>query len=73
MLWKEDTQICLLSLAANHIDVPIRWNLMDEEWWFTGLYGFPETQDMLKTYDLIRDLWQHSDLAWFMGGDLKEI
>ncbi|KAJ8429277.1 hypothetical protein Cgig2_023580 [Carnegiea gigantea] len=46
---------------------------MGNEWRFIGLYRFPETQNKLKTCDLIGDLWQHSDLPSLVGGDLHEI
>jgi len=59
MLWKLDTQVTLLSVVANHIDVVIKWDTMDVGWRFTRIYGFLETHNKLKICDLIMDLFHH--------------
>jgi len=46
---------------------------MNSVWRFTGVYGFPETRNKLKTCDLIADLHLQSDCPWLIGGDLNEI
>jgi len=44
-----------------------------EEWRFTGLYGFSEKENKLKTCDLLLDLRLHTALPWLVGGDFNEI
>ncbi|KAJ8434317.1 hypothetical protein Cgig2_009942 [Carnegiea gigantea] len=73
MLWKIDLNVMFLSSAFNHIDVATKWKSSDNERRFTGIYGFPETQNKLKTCELISDLYHHSNLPWLIGGDLNEI
>jgi len=43
------------------------------QWWFTGVYGYPETQHKLKACDVLLDLKLHSNLPWLIGGDLNKI
>ncbi|KAJ8423987.1 hypothetical protein Cgig2_009195 [Carnegiea gigantea] len=45
----------------------------DPRWRFIGLYGWLETQNKLKTCELLLDLKNHSSLLWIVGGDFNEI
>ncbi|KAJ8443741.1 LOW QUALITY PROTEIN: hypothetical protein Cgig2_029646 [Carnegiea gigantea] len=59
--WKVKLRVSLLSMAMNHIDV------ISSKWRFTGIYGFPKTQNKLKTCDLIFDLCHHHfSLPWLV-------
>jgi len=73
MIWKKNPAVNLLSCAANHVDVSVKWNQDSDEWRFTGMYGFPETVNKLKTCELLMDLKHRSTLPWLIGGDLNEI
>ena len=76
LLWIKSTDslsVTLLSCTTNHIDVAVRWKVSEPEWQFTGVYGFPETQNKLKTCELLLDLKDRSNLPWLIGGDINEI
>jgi len=36
-----------------------------------GIYEYSETQNKHKTYDLLKDLSEHSQLPWLVGGDFN--
>ncbi|KAJ8431934.1 hypothetical protein Cgig2_017420 [Carnegiea gigantea] len=73
LLWMKTTSVSLLSCSANHVDIAIKWSTDAEECRFTGLYGFLEKENKLKTCDLLFDLRLHSALPWSVGGDFNEI
>ena len=72
MVWTKTTSAKLLSCAANHIDIAVKWSTEAEEWRFTGLSGFPEKENKLKARDLLLGLRLHSALPWLVGGDFNE-
>ncbi|KAJ8439338.1 LOW QUALITY PROTEIN: hypothetical protein Cgig2_022475 [Carnegiea gigantea] len=65
--------VSLLTMSLHHVDVIIRDFGGSQEWRFTGLYGYPDSQHKTKTCDLISDLHGRSDLPWLLGGDINEI
>ena len=71
LLWLKEIQVSLLSQSSNHIDVEVVG--VDSENGFTGVYGWLETQNKLKTCELLHDLKPRSMLLWLIGGDLNEI
>lgn len=73
MLWKRDMSVDFLSSSINHIDVKLKWRLDGPERRFTGIYGYPENYNKLKTCNLILDLQADSLLPWLIGGDLSEV
>ncbi|KAJ8443362.1 LOW QUALITY PROTEIN: hypothetical protein Cgig2_015843 [Carnegiea gigantea] len=71
MLWHKSLKVSLLSLSSHHIDVDQLGT--EGAWRFTGIYGWSETGQKLRTYRMIKDLATHSDLPWLMGVDINEI
>ncbi|KAA3469443.1 reverse transcriptase [Gossypium australe] len=72
MAWKNDISVSLRSFSRWHIDVLIEDNL-EEEWRYTGFYGFPYLKDKNPVWNLLRRLAKESDLHWLVEGDFNEI
>jgi len=51
-------------MEVNHPNFP--------KWWFTGFYGYPETDRRRESWDLLRTLAQDNALPWFIG-DFNDI
>lgn len=45
MLWRKDVDVMLQTMFVHHIDVIVRADLGEEEWIFTGFYGWPEVSN----------------------------
>lgn len=60
------------SSSLNHIDAVINKG-KDNAWRFTSIYGAPEMQLRLETWELIRNLHRRSYLPWLCGGKFNEI
>jgi len=43
LLWDKSVALTLYSYSAYHMDAYVRWGETDEEWRFTGIYGWPKT------------------------------
>jgi len=71
LLWLQDIQVMLLSKSSNHVDVEIDGGDDEPNSRFIGVYGWPETQNKLKTCELLRYLKPHSMQPWLIGGDLN--
>ncbi|KAJ8447097.1 LOW QUALITY PROTEIN: hypothetical protein Cgig2_022826 [Carnegiea gigantea] len=67
LLWDKLTTISFLSSSTDHIDDKVIWRNRDEEWHFTGIYGWSEAQFKLRT-----DLKTHSALPWLSKGEVVE-
>lgn len=70
LLWKHEMNITLTSMSTNHIDVIVA----DEhkgDWRFTGIYGFIEEENKVKTGALLQALARTSVMPWLCGGDFN--
>ena len=47
--------------------------LGEEEWRFTGFYGWPETQNRHLSWQLLKTLASQPTLPWMCMGDFNEI
>ena len=70
LLWREEWEIQILSFSQNHIDAYIT---MEDgvQWRFTGLYGFPEAENKVKTGLLMQNLYREEERPWLCGGDFN--
>lgn len=59
------------SYSHHHMDSHICW--LDKSWRFTCLYGYPETNRKLLTWELIKNLASKGDRPWLLGGDMNKI
>jgi len=73
LLWEKSINVSLLSCSSNHIDVSVLDVGGQHAWRFTGVYGWAETQNKVKTCELLTAIHRNSDLPWIVGGDLNEI
>lgn len=72
MFWRRGIDVALRNFFDNHIDVDVRED-DGYKWRFTGIYGFPQTEDRHKTWTLLRDLHSQEDVPWLCAGDFNEI
>lgn len=73
LLWNSSYDISLQSFSLKHIDVNVADPSSTQVWRFTGIYGFPEESQKLKTWDLLRLLGPLSSLSWLCACDFNEI
>ncbi|KAL8536304.1 hypothetical protein ACS0TY_011794 [Phlomoides rotata] len=59
-----------MSYSSNHIDV---WVGEEEQWRFTGVYGFPKESQKWKTGRMLEYLVGRSSLPWLVLGDFNQI
>lgn len=57
------------SFSLNHIDVMVSI-LGGPEWRFTGIYGFPEDENKMKTCMLLKSLGGVTEMPWLCGGGI---
>ncbi|CAL1410909.1 unnamed protein product [Linum trigynum] len=69
VLWKPEVKVEIKGYSSNHIDMKVT----DEgkEWRLTGVYGWPEQGNKPRTWNLIRQLGDLTDLPWVMTGDFN--
>ena len=70
ILWKKEWDVTVLSFSLNHIDVIVS-SQGGSEWRFTGLYGYPEDENKVKTCELLNSLANANRLPWLCGGDFN--
>lgn len=58
-----------MSYFSNHIDDMVRMDGVT--WRFTGLYGYPKSENKPKTGELLKALYNDDDPPWLCGGDLN--
>ena len=73
ILWGSSVSLWFLSSSFNHIDVTIQWSEAESMWRFTGIYGWPKTQHILKMGQMVKDLHSPLSVPWLIGGDLNEV
>ncbi len=72
LAWKDKVSVSPRSYSHNHIDVLIE-NWGRAKWRFTGFYGFPESTNIRRSWDLLRKLSAGSNTPWCVGGDFNDI
>lgn len=70
LCWQFELDIQVISWSKNHIDV-IVCEADGFEWRFTGIYGFPEEDNKVKTGVLLETLVMANNLPWICGGDFN--
>ncbi|KAJ8423085.1 hypothetical protein Cgig2_020563 [Carnegiea gigantea] len=68
LLWRKLIKVSLISNSFNHIDVELEDFGARDKWGFTGVYGWPESTQKLRTYELLKQLNNESYLPWVIGG-----
>lgn len=72
LYWREEINFTLHSLSQNHICGDIKSD-GNGTWRFVGIYGWPESENKHKTWNLIKQLCEESDIPLIFGGDFNEI
>lgn len=73
LFWKTTNAISLNSCSLHHIDVTIGDPVLNLEWRFTGIYGYLDGAQKVKTWELLRSLHSHYSRPWLCAGDFNEI
>lgn len=69
-MWQNHTNIQITSMSLNHVDV-IVGDHNNGEWRFTGMYGFSEEENKVKTGALMSALARAEEMPWLCGGDFN--
>ncbi|XP_074302679.1 uncharacterized protein LOC141634383 [Silene latifolia] len=72
-LWWRDINVNLISFCNNHIMVDVLDENNSPKWRAVGIYGWPETSNKHKTWDLMRSLCNSSNIPIAFFGDFNEI
>ena len=70
LFWKMEMNVQVTSWSQNHIDVIVS-EVDGSEWRFTGVYGFPEDENKMKTGALLEVLARANTIPWQCGGDFN--
>ena len=60
------------SMGPQYIDFKVKCG-SGEFWSSTGVYGWSESGQKWKTWDLIRDLGSAHSMPWLLAGDFNEV
>lgn len=68
-----EISLSIINYSQCHIDVVVEDDSLKGKWFFTGIYGYPETSQRFKTWQLLRSLCRKNDEAWMVLGDFNEV
>ncbi|XP_058758387.1 uncharacterized protein LOC131631620 [Vicia villosa] len=72
LLWRNIIQLKIMSYSANHIGGAIVDVVDNQDWFFHGVYGYPEETNKQHTWQLIQDLITRSGDRVIIFGDLND-
>ena len=72
LFWKKDVDLLVENSSQNYIDAVINKG-KEDNWRFTGFYGFPKTQNHGESWKQLRWLQTKSSLSWLCADDFNEI
>jgi len=72
MLWKEDIRLEVFKFLDNQISA---WVTESDgfRWLLTGFYGWPETNDRIKSWTLLSHIYSYVNGAWMCIGDFNKM
>lgn len=73
LAWNGNDIISIQSFSNHHIDAFITDINIVKRWRLTGFYGYLDSRDENRSWDLIRHLLGQCDLPWVIFGDFNEI
>ncbi|XP_012857002.1 PREDICTED: uncharacterized protein LOC105976270 [Erythranthe guttata] len=73
LFWQKEVEVDLISYSNNHIDAEVLDKNHNSKWRVTGFYGFPEISRRHESWAILRQLRNHRNLPWVVGGDYNEI
>ena len=72
ILWRKGVDVTLRNFSKYHIDVDVREE-DGKEWRFTRVYGEPQLEHKVKTWQTLRNLISTPVKPWLLAGDFNEI
>lgn len=72
IFWKNTIKLEILGSSVYHIDCSVTEE-SSEAWRLTCIYGEAQTNLRYKTWDMMRDIADHSSLPWLCIGDFNEV
>ncbi|XVF07050.1 hypothetical protein REPUB_Repub06bG0103700 [Reevesia pubescens] len=73
MLWREKTNLKLLSYLKKHIDMEVTGGVDQNQWRITSFYREPNTNRRNELWDLLRQLSQQFNKPGLCMGDFNKI
>ncbi|KAH6787695.1 hypothetical protein C2S52_007247 [Perilla frutescens var. hirtella] len=73
LVWKEGITVSVLSSSLHHINAGIESGTPATLWRLCGVYGWPEQQHKILTWELLRELKKEGSPCWICAGDFNEI
>ena len=64
--------VVIRSSSLNYIDFEV-FNDQVGRWRYIGFYGYPERSRSVESWELLKDLSQHSNLPWCIAGDFNDL
>jgi hypothetical protein len=61
-----------LGYSQYHIDVSVT-GIGDSQWRLTNVNGEAQTSEGHKTWDMLKDICNHSNMPWICLGDFNEV
>ncbi|KAJ8649330.1 hypothetical protein MRB53_002353 [Persea americana] len=72
VLWKSENLCIITGYSSHHIDMEVL-DLQHSRWRLTGFYGHSERSRRTESWDLLRNLFVASTLAWCCLGDFNNL
>lgn len=63
-----ESDVSVIGKDEHYIDFLVRDD-SGSRWRASGIYGWPDNSQKVKTWDMINGLGRDTDLPWIVGGD----
>ena len=73
LFWNDDVPLQIRTTSVHHIDAVVNPGPGLPAWRITGFYGYADTGERDKSWQLLRDLTDLDSLPWMIIGDFNEI
>jgi len=65
--------VTISSYSMNHIEGHVEDEEDGQNWFLTGVYGFPEEHNKWKTWQLIQQRYRNVGERWLCLGDFNDV
>lgn len=72
-LWWRDINVHIFSYSRHHIAAEVRDDNNNPVWVAVGVYGWPETENKHRTWDMMRTIQDECEVPTVFFGDFNEI
>lgn len=73
MMWSDTLILSLISFSMNHILSRVSGDGNKDNWYISGVYGWPETQARSRMWELMSSIKRQEIDRWLCMGDFNEI